>query len=67
MIIRFLYMAKNEAGKPVEFWACNDCRRKNNHSILLRKWKLIEQSSDENIICDKCGAGTTKKEPSDDQ
>jgi hypothetical protein len=60
-------MAENEAGKPVEFWACNECRRKNNHAILLRKWKLIEQSNDGTIICEKCGVGELQKELSNGQ
>ncbi|MFC1524228.1 hypothetical protein ACFL6N_05490 [Thermodesulfobacteriota bacterium] len=62
MNIRFRYLAEDEEGMPLELWACNECRRNNNNLILLRKWRLIEQSNDEKILCDTCGVGLENKE-----
>lgn len=52
---RYKYLAEIKKGGQEEFWACVTCRKNNLNLILLRKWRLIDQSNDERITCTKCG------------
>ena len=51
--MRYKYLTKGEDADS-EFWACDDCRKRNNHLILTGEWRLTDKSSDDNIVCEKC-------------
>ncbi|MDD3813136.1 MAG: hypothetical protein PHZ02_00710 [Desulfocapsaceae bacterium] len=49
---KYKYRTTNKANK--EIWVCEACKKGEITSILTGQWKLIDRSTDPDILCAVC-------------
>ncbi|MDH4321617.1 MAG: hypothetical protein OEV73_09000 [Desulfobulbaceae bacterium] len=53
-IKHYHYITKDKTTPEMEFWVCEDCRKRNINFILEGKWRLIGKQIHDEISCHEC-------------